>query len=164
MNNTNHTTIFIKMVLDAWQTQNKRVDDLLQTLSDEQWMKETAPGRNTGIYLLGHLTAINDSLFEILEIGNRLHPELDVIFVEAPDKSGQQMPSVETLKKYWTEINSKLTDHFNNIQIDEWLAKHTRVSAEDFAKEPHRNKLNIIINRTAHQAYHLGQINYLKNK
>jgi hypothetical protein len=162
MNNTDRTTVFLKMVLDAWHTQNKRVDDLLNTFSEEQWMKETAPGRNTGIYLLGHLTAINDSLFAILDIGERLHPELDAIFVDAPDKSGQQMPSIETLNEYWKEINAKLTDRFNNMQTDEWFTKHTRVSAEDFAKEPHRNKLNIIINRTSHQAYHLGQINYLK--
>jgi len=32
------------------------------------------------------------------------------------------------------------------------------VSDEDFSKEPHRNKLNVIINRTNHMSYHLGQL------
>jgi len=49
-----------------------------------------------------------------------------------------------------------MTGHINR-QPDEWFAKHSAVSAEDFAKEPHRNKLNILVNRTNHHSYHLGQ-------
>jgi hypothetical protein len=48
------------------------------------------------------------------------------------------------------------------MQASAWFAKHNAVSAEDFAKEPHRNKLNVLITRTIHQGYHLGQMNYLK--
>src|ERR1044072_1028934 len=98
--------LFVKMVLDAWQLQNKKVDDLLEKLSDEDLLKETAPGRNTGIYLFGHFTAINDALFKLLGIGERLHEELDEIFLSRPDKSGQQFPAVNELKKYWYEINT----------------------------------------------------------
>ncbi len=36
------------------------------------------------------------------------------------------------------------------------------VTAEDFAREPHRNKLNIVLNRTGHVSYHLGQLVLLK--
>jgi hypothetical protein len=42
--------------------------------------------------------------------------------------------------------------------LEEWLTKHNSVSAEDFAKEPHRNKLSVLISRAMHQAYHGGQI------
>jgi hypothetical protein len=66
------------------------------------------------------------------------------------------------LKNYWKEINVKLAQHIDSVQTDEWFTRHNSVSAEDFAKEPHRNKLNIIINRTNHQSYHLGQMTYLK--
>ena len=163
MNNTNETpALFVKMVLDAWQLQNKAVDDLLNEISDEQLMKETAPGRNTGIYLLGHFAAVNDRLFTLLAIGERLHPELDEIFLNSPDKSGGQMPSVDELKKYWNEINTSLTNKFNAMEADEWFEKHTSISAEDFAKEPNRNRLNVLITRAVHQGYHLGQMNYLK--
>jgi len=156
--------LFVKMVLTAWRLQNTRVDELLQTLSDQDLMKETAPGRNTGIYLFGHLAGVNDGIFTILGLGERLHPELDEIFVDTPDKSGRQMPSIETLKQYWKEINVALTNKFNAMQPDEWFQKHNSISAEDFAKEPHRNKLNVIITRTVHQGYHLGQMAYLKSK
>ena len=164
MNTTNETSpaLFVKMVLTAWQTQNTRVDDLLNKISDEQLMKETAPGRNTGIYLLGHLAAVNDGLFEILDLGERLHPQLDAVFLDTPDKSGQTMPSTDEVKKCWKQINTALTGHFNNMQAAAWFLKHKAVSVEDFEKEPHRNKLNVLITRTIHQGYHLGQMNYLK--
>jgi hypothetical protein len=154
--------IFVKMVLLSWETQNTRVDKLLENLSDKELLQETAPGRNTGIYLLGHLAAVNDNLFKLLDLSERLYPELDIIFVESPDKSGMAMPSAGVLKIYWKEINAKLADHFNKMQPEEWFTRHTAVSEEDFIKEPHRNKLNVLITRTAHQSYHLGQLIYLK--
>jgi short-subunit dehydrogenase len=39
----------------------------------------------------------------------------------------------------------------------DWAQKHTHVSAEDFAANPHRNRLSILLSRTSHVAYHLGQ-------
>jgi len=159
-----YRALFVKMVLLAWQKQNTDVNDLLEKLSDEELQQETAPGRNTGIYLLGHLAAVNDNLFNLLDLGQRLHPELDAIFLDNPDRSGIPMPSIDELKKYWNEINTKLTDHFNKMPAAEWFARHMSISEEDFVKEPHRNKLNVIINRTAHQSYHAGQLAYLKNK
>jgi len=154
--------LFVNMVMIAWQNQNNEVNKLLDALSDEQLSAQTAPGRNTGLYLLGHLAAINDNLFKILNLSERLHPELDAVFLDSPDKAGIEMPSIDELKKYWNEINEKLTDCFNNMQPADWFTRHMSVSEEDFAKEPHRNKLNVLINRTAHQSYHLGQMAYLK--
>src|SRR5689334_21525973 len=57
--------LFVKMAVDAWQTQNTRMNELLEKLSDEELKQPTAPGRNTGTYLLGHLTAVNDNLLVI---------------------------------------------------------------------------------------------------
>jgi uncharacterized damage-inducible protein DinB len=159
----NKDELFIKMIVSAWQTQNARVDKLLETLSNEQFSAETAPGRNSGTYLLGHLAAVNDALFPLLGFGEKLHPELENIFLTNPDKSNLPKPGLDELKNYWKEINTKLTQHINETQPDEWLTRHSAVSEEDFVKEPHRNKLNIIINRTNHQSYHLGQMTYLKS-
>jgi len=153
--------VFIKMVVGAWETQNARLNKLLETLSDEQLMSETAPGRNRGIYLVGHLTAITDGMLPILGWGERLHPQLENIFVTQPDKAVAKIPPLAEVKKYWESVNSKITEHIRKMEPDEWFTKHTVVSAEDFAKEPHRNKLNILVNRTNHHSYHLGQLAYL---
>ena len=154
--------VFIKMVVSAWDTQNTRVSKLIETLSEEQLMSETAPGRNRGIYLVGHLTAITDGMFPILGWGERLYPQLENIFVTQPDNEVPKIPALAEVKKCWDSVNARITERINKTQPDEWFTKHSVVSAEDFAKEPHRNKLNILVSRTNHHSYHLGQLAYLE--
>lgn len=156
--------IFVKMAIDAWETQNSRVDKLLEDLTDGQLQTETAKGRNSGVYLIGHLTAVSDGLLTILGLGKRLYPQLEDVFLKNPEKSGLERPSITELKKYWNEVNTKLKEHFEKLTADDWFDKHVAISAEDFAKEPHRNKLNVLISRTNHQSYHLGQLNFLTKK
>jgi hypothetical protein len=153
--------IFIKMVLSNWQTQNSRLNALFNKLSDEELSAETAPGRNTGVYLLGHMTAIHDAMFTILGFRERLYPELDEVFVDNPDKSGLPKPPIGDLRVCWKQVHDILAQHINATQPDGWFKRHNSVSEADFAKEPHRNKLNIIINRTNHLSTHLGQLTYL---
>lgn len=157
-------TILIKMVLDAWSTHIKRTDELFNSLSHEQLIMEIAPGRNRGVYLLGHLAAVHDRILPLLELGNPLYPELWNPFVERPDKEVFELPATQTLLQYWKEINTNLAGNISSLSPAAWYQKHTSVSAEDFAKEPHRNKLNIIVNRTNHLANHLGQLLLLKSK
>ena len=38
------------------------------------------------------------------------------------------------------------------------FGKHTAVSDEDFAANPLRNRLSVLLSRTRHLAYHIGQI------
>lgn len=40
----------------------------------------------------------------------------------------------------------------------EWLQKHSAVSGQDFAKEPLCNPFAILVCRSSHLAYHLGQV------
>jgi hypothetical protein len=161
---TSVKAIFIKMAISAWDSYNARVKKLLDELTDEQLLAETAPGRNSGIYLIGHLVAVYDRILPILGFEERLYPELDKAFVDNPDKAGIEMPTINELKEYWNKVNAKLADHISQMPADKWFTRHNSISEEDFAKEPHRNKLNIIINRTNHTSYHLGQLIYLANK
>jgi hypothetical protein len=149
------------MVLDAWSTYLERTDKLINSLSEEQLQKEVSPGRNSGIYLLGHLTAVHDALFPLLGFGAKLYPELEEVFIKNPDKSGLEKPPVNVLKEYWHKVNSKLSGHFSQLTMEEWFQKHEAISHEDFKKEPHRNKLNVVLNRTNHLANHLGQLVFL---
>jgi hypothetical protein len=114
--------------------------------------------------LLGHLTAVNDGIIPILGFGKRLHPELEAIFLSNPENLALPRMPLAELKGYWREINTYLQGHFSTMQADDWFTRHMSVKEEDFAKEPHRNKLNILINRANHQSYHLGQIAYLAKK
>jgi len=150
--------LFIKMVLSAWDTQNNNFNQLLDSLTDEQLSKEISPGRNTGIYLLGHLAAISDAMLPLLGFGEKLYPQLENIFINNPDKAGLEKPPIAELKKCLGAVNKNLSDSIQATSAGEWFTRHMAISEEGFAKEPHRNKLNVIINRTNHMATHLGQM------
>lgn len=150
--------LLAKMTIMAWDTQNGYLYKLISSLSDEQLSKEISTGRNTVVYLMGHLIAVSDAMLPLLGWGDRLFPELEEPFIKMPDKSGQAMPSVSELKEKLEAVNIKLSSHFHSANVNEWLSKHNSVSAEDFSKEPHRNKLNVVISRTNHLANHIGQM------
>jgi hypothetical protein len=154
--------LLVKMTLTAWDAQNNYLKNLISALSDDQLSKEIAPGRNTGTYLLGHLIAVSDAMLPLLGFGERLFPALENVFITSPDKSGLDMPGITELKEKLEAVNKKLATHFQSASVDEWLSRHTAVSAEDFTKEPHRNKLNVVISRTNHMANHIGQMLLLK--
>jgi hypothetical protein len=158
--NTTQTTL--KMIFDRWYALIKNFDTTLNELTDEQLQNEIAPGKNRGIYLLGHMIAVHDDMLRLLGLGDKMHPELFEPFINAPDKTVSEIPSAATLRAYWAKQNEVLKQKFDSVEPDEWFQKHTAVTAEDFAKEPHRNKLNIIITRTTHLAYHHGQFILIK--
>lgn len=151
------------MVLDTWYSKVKEADTIFDKLTDQQLENEVAPNRNRGIYLLGHLTAVHDRMLPVLNFGEQLYPQLTDSFITNPDKSNTPTESAGELRQYWKNINSILADHFNKLLPNEWFQRHNSVSEEDFIQEPHRNKLNLIINRTNHLSYHLGQLVFLKN-
>ncbi|MDB5232581.1 MAG: hypothetical protein JWN76_3386 [Chitinophagaceae bacterium] len=158
----NSTETVLKMIFDRWDGSIKNCDAILSSLSDEQLQKEIAPGKNRGIYLLGHLIAVHDDMLTLLDMGNKLYPELRKHFIDCPDKAVAEIPSAKELRAYWSKQCEVLKQKFESLQPGQWLEKHTAVSAEDFAREPHRNKLNIIITRTSHLQYHVGQLVLLK--
>jgi hypothetical protein len=154
--------ITVKMVLDRWYASIKSCDALFEGMTDEQLQKEIAPGKNRGIYLLGHLVAVHDDMMRLLDFGDKLYPELYEPFIKSPDKATNDLPSAKELREYWSKQNEVLTQKINSLQPAEWFERHSAVSPEEFVNEPHRNKLNIMITRTTHLAYHTGQLVLLK--
>ncbi len=157
----NTTQLSVKMMLDRWYAMIKSFDTLLNSLSDEALQKEIAPGRNRGIYLLGHLIAVHDDMLALMDLGDKLYPEINEAF-KAPDKTVTDIPSAKELRTMWSTQCDAIDQKFKSLQPEQWFEKHTAVSAEDFVKEPHRNKLNILITRCSHLAYHWGQFVLLK--
>jgi hypothetical protein len=158
------TALAVKMVLDRWNGSIVNLNKHLTELTDEQMQKEIAPGKNSGTYLLGHLIAVHDDMLRLLDMGEKLFPELYEPFIQQADKVATQTPTVAALREMWDKQNNMLQEKFDKMKPEEWFEKHTAVTEEDFAKEPHRNKLNIIITRTSHLQYHSGQIVLLNQK
>ena len=154
--------LFIKIALDAWNVYVDRATILFESFTDEQLKQEVAPNRNSGVYLLGHLIAVHDGMLPLLNFGVRLYPSLEGIFIKNPDKSALEKPATPVLRQYWKEVHATLAEQVNKLTPDEWFQKHTSISADDFAKEPHRNRLNVLVTRTNHLASHYGQLIFLK--
>jgi hypothetical protein len=154
--------ILVKMALSAWQTQLDRTTKLINELTDDQLTKEIAPGRNRGIYLVGHLAAVHDVIPEILGFGKRAHPELQSMFLEAPDKTVEKIPSATELRSIWTAVHERLKKEFAEMPANKWFGRHESMTDADFEKDPARNKLSVLLGRTNHLAYHYGQIRLLK--
>jgi hypothetical protein len=142
----------------SWKSNVERVEKFFDGLSDEELQQEIAPGRNRLIYLLGHLAAANDGLFPLLRIGPKLHPELDALFLSNPDRSTPTLPSGAEVMKAFREIHDALWTAFGKLSASEWLEKNSAVSDAEFVNEPHRNRYAGLLSRTAHMAFHYGQI------
>jgi hypothetical protein len=158
----NSDNTMLKMIFDRWDASIKDCVTLLNSLTDEQLQKEIAPGKNRGVYLVGHLIAVHDDMLRLLDMGEKQYPEMLTPFITSPDKAVDELPSATELRERWSAQCTVLKQKFEKLQPGQWLEKHTAVSAEDFAKEPHRNKLNIILSRTTHLTYHTGQLALLK--
>jgi hypothetical protein len=148
----------VKTAIASWQNTVGRADKAFSALTEEQFLREVAPGKNRLVYLLGHLTAINDAMHTILGIGERLHPELDSMFVSEPDRANETLPSVPELMKHWADVNGSLSEKLAPLTLRDWLQRHMSVSDVDYAKDPTRNRLSVLLSRTNHLSYHLGQI------
>jgi hypothetical protein len=147
----------VAVALNAWKQNIERAGKIFSGRSAAELQKEVAPGKNRLIYLWGHLTAVHDAMLPLLGFGPRLHPELDVPFITKPDKSVPDLPSADEVKKAWEEVNGKLASEFAKLSPADWLQKHSAVSDEDFAKDPLRNRFAVLLSRTNHLAFHLGQ-------
>jgi len=147
----------LTVALNSWKSTVERADRLFSVLSEEQLMKEVAPGKNRLIYLWGHLTAVHDRMLPLLGFGERLHPEFDVLFLSNPDRTMPELPPAEEIQSAWDEVNGRLLTGFASLSATEWLQKHASVSDEEFAKDPLRNRFAVLLSRTNHLAFHLGQ-------
>jgi hypothetical protein len=157
--------VMVQNALGAWKQTMGQIDKTLAALDDEGLQREIAPGRNRVYYLLGHLTAVSDRLFPLLRLGERLHPELDEPFLTNPDRaSGEDPVAPAALRSAWTEVSGKLLAALEKLSPAEWLERHDSVSAEDFAKEPLRNRLAVLLSRSQHAAMHEGQMRLAKPK
>ena len=124
--------ILSRTVLNSWKLVIDRFSQAIAPLSDEQLERPVAV--------------------------ERLHPELDEAYITRPDRALPDPVSGADLKRAWSEVNSKLTSAFETYSPEKWLQKHTAVSDEDFAKDPTRNRLAVVMSRTNHASFHTGQV------
>ena len=155
--------VVIQTAMSSWEQAVNRVGTLCLSCSEEQLLVEVAPGKNRILYLWGHLIAVNDAMFSVLRLGERLHPELDTVFIAQPDRS-VPLPTSAEIAKCWEDVHTELLSRFTTLSPREWLERHGHVSAEEFEQNSTRNRLGVVLNRTNHASYHYGQMMLAKFK
>ena len=151
-------TLMIQSALSNWNLTINRLNKFFGALSTEDFFQAIAPDKNRIVYVLGHLAAVHDRTLEILGVSKRLHPELDAAFITNPDRTIEPVPSGAELLQLWNEINSCLYSGMLAFSPAQWVGRHQAVSEEDFRKDPTRTCLTVLLNRTNHAGYHLGQL------
>ena len=154
--------LFIKMTFDAWNVHVARVSNLLNELTDDQLKAKIAPNKNSGVYIVAHLVAIHDKMLPLLSLGEQEYPKWFDAYVDEADGPAKSFPATSEIRENWTAVSNKLSNQFKQLSVEDWFKRHHAVNEEDFKKEPHRNRLNLVINRTNHLAYHFGQLILLK--
>jgi DinB superfamily len=155
--------VLIQTAISSWEQVIKRVAILCLSCSEQQLFVEVAPGRNRMLYLWGHLIALNDAMFRVLRLGERLHLELDAVFIAQPDRS-VPLPTSAEIAKCWEDVHTELLSRFKTLSSKEWLDRHGNVSPEEFEQNSTRTRLAVLLGRTNHASYHLGQMMLAKPK
>src|SRR5260370_977518 len=102
-------------------------------------------------------------MLSVLRLGERLHPELDAVFIAEPDRS-VPLPTSTEIAKCWEDVHTELLSRFKTFSAKEWLERHGNVSPEEFERNPTRNRLAVLLGRTNHASYHFGQMMLAKPK
>jgi len=150
--------LMIQSALSNWNLTINRLNKFFGALSTEDFYEPIAPSKNRIIYVLGHLAAVHDRTQEILGLTARQHPELEKPFVTNPDRAVEPIPEGKELLALWNEINTHLYNGMLTFAPIHWIGRHQAVSEDDFRKDPSRSCLSVLLNRTNHAGYHLGQL------
>jgi hypothetical protein len=160
----NPSDVFAKTAFASWNISLDRLNKMFDGFSDDELQQAIAPGKNRIFYLLGHMAAVHDRMFPLLGLGARLQEGLDEDFLTNPDRARPDRISAAALRQAYTDVNTRLTRAMEALPAAAWLDKHDAISAEDFAKEPLRNRLAVLLSRTAHVQFHTGQIRLVTKK
>jgi uncharacterized damage-inducible protein DinB len=152
----------LQICLLQWDSLNKRMLKTMESIPAQNFNKPIVTSGNSPSWILGHLAEADDALLELLGIGKRLYPDLSKIYHHERGSNHEGHLTSEELKGRWKSIIVELDSAFKKWTEAEWLSKHTAVSDIDFQKEPHRNRLNVMLSRVSHKASHLGQIAMMK--
>src|SRR5882762_1878170 len=86
------------------------------------------------------------------------------MFISKPDRSVELTLTAQSLKSAWDKINEKLWEGLSKFSAADWAGRHTAISEDEFKREPNRNKFTVLLGRTAHMSYHVGQATLARPK
>src|SRR5882757_9991644 len=87
------------------------------------------------------------STANLLRFGSRLNSSSETAVCRPAQSAGENFEN--PFQRLW--------EGFSKFSPADWAGRHTAVSEEEFKREPNRNKFTVLLGRTAHMSYHVGQ-------
>ncbi|HRI26711.1 MAG TPA: DinB family protein [Chitinophagales bacterium] len=144
---------------DQWRIVVSWVNGTLNILTNEQLCLPIAPGKNHGIWILGHLIESEDELGVYLGKSDWLFPQYETLFGQGSTLlPTHHYPTPDVLRRQWKEVcarNDQILTHFTNA---EWHEPHTRIGNGNPLDDFFKTKGRCIAIWNIHQAYHAAQL------
>lgn len=135
-------------------------DWIINSLSDDDLKKEISPGKNHGVWLLGHLITCEDDFALFMGKGVITYLNYHEMFSEGTKlQPVENYPPISEMREKWKEMlikNKKIYDELIDDELEEPYSK-TENSISDFCK----TKKDIAVHWQVHLMYHAGQLSVL---
>lgn len=146
---------------EQWKIYTNWINGHLSKLSDEQLKHTIAPGKNHGVWLLGHLIESEDDLCKYLGKGPMLFPQYEALFGQGSTlRSVEEYPPISQLRSEWQQILERNDTLLSQIKDEEWNEPHALLTPEQ-PDDFFRTKGRCISIWQLHQMYHCGQLTVL---
>lgn len=152
--------ITVKALHEQWKIMAGWISGNLKSLTDDEIKVSLAPGKNHGVWILGHLIQSEDELSIFLGRGPYLYPENEQLFSQGSKlQDVGSYPPVEILRKQWENVKSKNDSLLSGIRDEELNEPHCGSLPDSFEGEDFfRTKGRCIMIWNLHQMYHNGQL------
>lgn len=140
------------------------VNMYLHAIKDDELLIEIVPGRNHGVWILGHLIASDDDLSLYITKEPILFPELQEFFKQGSTlQEIEKYPPIPDLREKWKKVCEKNENVFNQL-TDEMLDEYHEMIKGDPEQDYFKTKEVVLINWTFHQIHMAGQLALLLGK
>ncbi len=155
--------IISKKYLQQYELMVGWINETLSGLSDEDFKTELSPGKNHGVWILGHLIVSDDDFSLYMGKGDLLYPELAEVFGQGSKiQSPENYPSVGDLKARWDRVYLKNKKIYSELIDSEFDEAHALV--KDPESDFFKTKGRVIMAWQLHQMYHNGQLGVILSK
>jgi hypothetical protein len=146
---------------EQWKTTASWITGRLDSFTDDELALEIAPGKNHGVWILGHLIESEDDLSKYIGKGEMIFPHYEEIFGQGSIlRPAHDYPPVAQLRREWKQVLAKNDALLAAMTDEEWNEPHTQLCAgetDDFF----RTKGRCVSIWCLHQMYHCGQLGAL---
>jgi hypothetical protein len=149
---------------ELWLCMTAWASGYIGRLSDDDLRMEVAPGRNHGVWVLGHLIESEDELSKFLGKGAMLYPDYEETFgMKSKLLPVEAYGQVAKLREQWNTVVAKNDAMFRNLNDAEWDEPHALVEG-DVKDDFYGTKGRCVYLWNLHQMYHVGQLALLLAK